>query len=49
MARVMIRERQSRVGKEVLFLGLGAGFGVGYLMALMQHQAELTRLLTAMQ
>lgn len=49
MARVMMRERSNRLEKEVLFLGLGAGFGVGYLIALMQHQAELTRLLTAMQ
>lgn len=48
MQRLAMRERSSRIQKEVLALGIGAGFGVGYLIALMQHQAELTRLLSSL-
>ncbi|MBP7249305.1 MAG: hypothetical protein KBA38_08930 [Negativicutes bacterium] len=48
MARVMVREREKNDQREWLFLGVGAGFGVGYLIALMQHQAALTKMLNSL-
>lgn len=48
MQRLPRRERNSRIQKEILALGIGAGFGVGYLIALIQHQAELTHLLSSL-
>jgi|GEM_PF-2304270 hypothetical protein len=46
MTRVAIRERRNHFPVEFLLLGAVIGFGIGYIVALMLHQAELTRLLS---
>lgn len=48
MGRTMVKERENRIPKDYMFLGICAGFGFGYLIALVQHQAELTKVLSSM-
>ena len=48
MGRTVVRERGRKIPKDFMFLGICAGFGFGYLIALIQHQAELTKVLSSM-